>query len=170
MKHLILGGARSGKSGYAVDLAVRSRQQVTFIATATAGDDEMIKRIAQHQAVRPSQWQLVEEPLDLAGALLQCNHPGHFIIVDCLTLWLSNLLAKGDSHWQDGREALLAALTQLEGNVVMISNEVGMGIVPLGELSRRFVDEAGRLHQELAKLCDVVTLVTAGIAQELKRT
>lgn len=168
---LILGGARSGKSALALQRARASGKAVTFIATANAGDAEMAARIEQHRAERPAHWALVEEPVALTEVLLQHATPQHCLLIDCLTLWLSNLL--GDENFDhqqfiSQRNALLQVLPQLPGDVIMVSNEVGLGITPLGEISRRFVDEAGRLHQQLATLCDRVTFVAAGLPLTLK--
>lgn len=169
MKELILGGARSGKSALAEQLALQSGGDVLYLATATAGDGEMSERIRQHQQRRPSHWRLLEEPVELAACLQTHAQPNTTILVDCLTLWLSNLLAaESDSLFEQQRTALLDCLPGLPGRILLVSNEVGMGIVPMGELTRRFVDEAGRLHQELAQICDRVTMVVAGLPQVLK--
>lgn len=170
MKELILGGARSGKSSLAERRARESGLAVVCIATAEARDSEMAERIRRHQAQRPGSWRLVEEPIALAASLRAHASPGRCVIVDCLTLWLSNLLHARDGADRYGREReeFLAALGAAPGHVVLVGNETGMGIVPLGELSRRFCDEAGRLHQELAGLCDRVTLVVAGLPLLLK--
>ena len=169
MKELVLGGARSGKSRYAQQQAMVSGKSVIYVATATAGDAEMQARIAQHQADRPSQWKLIEEPLTLADVLRNIAADDTCILVDCLTLWLSNLLALDDEARFHGEiESLLEVLPGLAGQLILVSNETGMGIVPLGELSRRFCDEAGLLHQRLAQICDKVTFVVAGLPQKLK--
>ncbi|OAN12977.1 adenosylcobinamide kinase/adenosylcobinamide phosphate guanyltransferase [Photobacterium jeanii] len=167
---LVLGGARSGKSRYAEAQAVASGQTVIYIATAGAGDDEMSQRIAQHKAQRPSQWQTIEEPLDLAGVIRTHSAPHTCLLVDCLTLWLSNCLFDDSNTvlWAKRKADLLAALRDVEGKVIMVSNEVGQGIVPLGEVSRRFVDESGWLHQEIAAIADKVVFVVAGLPQVLK--
>ena len=168
MKELILGGARSGKSALALQRADTSGKEVVFIATATAGDSEMAARIARHQAERPSHWGLLEEPIALADALLQHAAPQRCLLVDCLTLWLSNLI---DDHslFAEQKKSLIDALPNLPGHLIMVSNEVGLGITPLGEISRRFVDESGRLHQELAALSDEVTFIAAGLPITLKQ-
>ncbi|MDP2829397.1 MAG: bifunctional adenosylcobinamide kinase/adenosylcobinamide-phosphate guanylyltransferase [Sulfuricellaceae bacterium] len=172
MKQLILGGARSGKSALAEKMALDSGLAVTYIATATAGDEEMAERIAHHRARRPVGWRLVEEPLRLASAIAAHAAPDRCLIVDCLTLWLNNLLAAEDEALlcAEQRAALLASLPNMPGHIIFVSNEVGMGIVPLGELSRRFCDEAGRLHQDLAQICDRVIFVAAGLPLVLKGT
>lgn len=169
MRELILGGVRSGKSALAEQRALGSGRQVTYIATATAGDAEMAARIAHHRQRRPAVWHIVEEPLLLATALQNHATDNHCIIVDCLTLWITNLLLADDtSLLERERAALLELLPSLPGQIVLVSNEVGLGIVPLGELSRRFADEAGRLHQQLASRCERVTFVAAGLPLTLK--
>lgn len=168
MKQLILGGARSGKSTYAQGLAEQSRQDVIYLATATAGDAEMAARIKQHQTNRPAHWQVIEEPVALAQVLQQQAAEDVCILVDCLTLWLSNLLARGDEILAQQKTALLHGLATVPGHIIFVSNEVGMGIIPMGELSRRFVDEAGFLHQQLAQACDTVTLMVAGLPYQIK--
>ena len=166
---LVLGGARSGKSRHAEALVGRLAPPWAYIATAQALDGEMSERIAHHRARRPAKWFSVEEPIALGATLRE--HAGHrrLLLVDCLTLWLSNLLGAGDPvRFATEREALLDALTVVPGDVVLVSNVVGLGITPLGELTRRFVDEAGRLHQALAQRCDRVVFVAAGLPLTLK--
>jgi adenosylcobinamide kinase/adenosylcobinamide-phosphate guanylyltransferase len=177
---LILGGARSGKSAHAEQLALASGLEIVYIATASAGDGEMADRIAHHQGRRPAHWTTVETPLALAEALAQWRSPQRLILVDCLTLWLSNqLFADGTvypdvgtitlpARWLRDRAALLAEIDQDKGPVIFVSNEVGMGIVPYGAISRAFSDEAGRLNQAVAAACDTVTLVAAGLPLRLK--
>ncbi len=161
---LILGGARSGKSKLAESLA---QDPKVYIATAQAFDREMKKRIADHKARRGDTWETVEAPLKLPEAIKKHDNPDTFILVDCLTLWLSNLiLAK--KNWELELEELVSALGQLKGQAVIVSNEVGLGIVPDNALARRFRDAQGITNQTIAELADVVVLVTAGIAQELK--
>ncbi|MCD0259914.1 bifunctional adenosylcobinamide kinase/adenosylcobinamide-phosphate guanylyltransferase [Xanthomonas melonis] len=169
MRQLILGGARSGKSAFAERLAVDAAAEVAYVATAQALDAEMQQRIAHHRRQRPPQWQCVEEPIHLAATLQAVAAPQCCVLVDCLTLWLSNLLGHPDAD-AFGREraALLDVLPRLPGQIVLVSNEVGQGIVPLGELTRRFVDEAGRLHQALALQCERVVFVVAGLPTVLK--
>lgn len=166
MKHLILGGARSGKSRFAEELALSRGQQWAYIATGWAGDHEMAARIATHQQQRDHRWQTVEAPLHLAAALNQVDGEHTCILVDCLTLWLSNSLHHG--VWVQQKQAFLQALAHLAADVYLVSNEVGSGIVPMGELSRTFTDEAGRLNQDVARVCDNVTLVVAGLPLTLK--
>lgn len=171
MHSLILGGARSGKSALAERLALAGSHAVTYIATARPGDDEMAARIAHHRARRPAAWACVEEPLALAQALRRAARADRCVLVDCLTLWLSNLLHEADPHgFERERTELLQTLPQLPGEILLVSNEVGLGVVPMGELSRRFVDESGRLQQALAALCDRVIFVAAGLPLCLKGT
>ena len=170
MIEFILGGARSGKSALAEQKAVASGLAVTYIATANpadlADDKEMRARIAHHRAQRPAAWLLVEEPLYLATLLKTLAAPDRLLLVDCLTLWLSNLLHKDEVIRET--QALLDVLPTLPGHIILVSNEVGLGIVPLGELTRRYMDEAGRLHQRIAALADTVTFVAAGLPLQLK--
>jgi adenosylcobinamide kinase/adenosylcobinamide-phosphate guanylyltransferase len=169
MHSLILGGARSGKSALAERIAHESNLDVVYLATAQARDDEMAERIAHHRERRPQHWLCVEEPLALADALDAHARSERCVLVDCLTLWLSNLLGDADAQrFERERAALLQAVPQLPGQIVFVSNEVGLGVVPLGALSRRFVDEAGRLHQALAQHCDRVIFVAAGLPMFLK--
>lgn len=167
--HLILGGARSGKSGYAEELALTSPDPLHYVATATAGDGEMSERIERHRQQRSERFTTHECPLALAAELNRLDQPGATVLVDCLTLWLTNaLLAPDESTWSREREALLDSLDSLQANCLLISNEVGQGVVPMDALSRRFVDEAGLLHQAIARQADRVTLVVAGLPQALK--
>ena len=163
---LIIGGARSGKSSLAERRAAESGLAVAYIATATIGDGEMAQRIAHHRERRPAHWRTVEEPLHLADALRSEAAPGRLLLVDCLTLWLSNLLL--GPGLEPERRRLLEALGDLPGRVIMVSNEVGWGVVPANELARRCAGEQGRLNQAVAALCDRVTLVVAGLPLELK--
>lgn len=169
MRSLILGGARSGKSALAERMAIAGGTEVVYIATAQALDGEMAARIAHHRQRRPAHWSSVEEPRALADALRTHARLDRCLLVDCLTLWLSNLLGDEDGErFAHERAALLDALPALPGTIVLVSNEVGLGVVPLGELSRRFVDEAGRLHQDLATCCERVLFVAAGLPLALK--
>ena len=169
MKELILGGVRSGKSKLAEQHALATGLPVTYIATATADDEEMHGRIAHHQAQRCAHWQLLEEPLALATALQHAAKNDHCVLVDCLTLWLTNLLcAVSETRMQQEIAALLQALPELPGTIILVSNETGMGVVPLGELTRRYCDEAGRLHQNIALICERVILTVAGLPLHLK--
>lgn len=174
MLHLILGGARSGKSRYAEKLAAAQGTMdspVNYIATADAAlnDQSMSKRIEHHQLQRPDHWFLQETPLYLADTLANFNQPGRVVIIDCLTLWISNcLLATDTMLWPNERKKLLDLLSCFEGTVFMVSNEVGQGVIPMDKLARKFVDESGWLHQDLARICNKVCFVTAGIPQQLK--
>jgi adenosylcobinamide kinase/adenosylcobinamide-phosphate guanylyltransferase len=174
MKELILGGVRSGKSRLAERHARESALDVVYIATATAyaGDDvEMQQRIRLHREARPAHWHVVEEPYGLARTLHAHAAADRCLLVDCLTLWLTNLLCAQDaSLFACERDALLEALPRLPGHIILVSNETGLGVVPLGELTRRFVDESGRLHQELAQRCDRVIFTIAGLTHLLKGT
>ncbi len=177
---LVLGGARSGKSAHAEMLAAQSGKEVVYIATAAGGDGEMASRIAQHRAQRPVHWTTVEERLALADALATWRAPHRVVLVDCLTLWLSNLLFEDGTVYPDvgtielparfhaGRAALLAELAQPRGDVILVSNEVGMGIVPFGAITRAYTDEAGRLNQAVAARCDRAVFVAAGLPLYLK--
>ncbi|BAU47718.1 adenosylcobinamide kinase [Sulfurifustis variabilis] len=170
MKELILGGARSGKSGLAERRARESGLAVVYVATAEARDAEMADRIRRHRDRRSTDWRLIEEPIALGSSLRTHAGPDRCVIVDCLTLWLSNVLhARDDANlYTRERADFLDAVESVPGHLLLVSNETGMGIVPLGELSRRYCDEAGRLHQELARVCDRVTLVVAGLPVTLK--
>lgn len=177
---LILGGARSGKSREAERRAATSALAVTVIATAEALDEEMAARIRRHQDDRPAGWRTVEAPVALADALRAEAAPERCVIVDCLTLWLTNLLA--DAHtlpagataedlplFRRERDALLAALPTLPGRIIFVANEVGLGLVPETPLGRLFRDEAGRLNQAVAALCPRVVFVAAGLPLVLKQ-
>ncbi len=169
MKELILGGVRSGKSRLAEQHALASGLAVTYVATATPGDAEMQARIIEHQRRRPPTWTLVEEPLALARVLRAQAAPDRCLLVDCLTLWLTNLLcANDDIVFATQRRTLVELLPQLPGHIILVGNETGMGVVPLGALSRRFCDEAGWLHQDIAQLTDRVILTVAGLPHFLK--
>lgn len=170
---LIIGGAKSGKSSFAQARAEELPGRHVFIATATADDDEMVLRVARHQAQRGSMWTTLEEPLELTGALATTDGEDAVMLVDCLTLWLSNLMTRvelDDSAVEERCAALAQTLEGLQGIVILVSNEVGMGIVPAHALSRRFRDSAGALNQRLGALCDEVYLVAAGIPLALKET
>ena len=168
-KTLILGGVRSGKSRLAERLATDSQLAVTYIATATIHDEEMRERIASHQSRRPDHWQLIEEPIKLASTLKNQAYTDRCILVDCLTLWLTNLLLHPDtSQFETERAALLSILPTLAGRIILVSNETNMGVTPMGELSRRYCDEAGKLHQEIVQQCEQVILTVAGLPQILK--
>ncbi len=170
MLELYLGGARSGKSRLAEQRVCGSTLQRVYVATATAGDSEMAMRIEHNQEQRKADdWRTVEAPEELSAAIRQHASPQTAILVDCLTLWLSNWLAKeDDDSWQQVKGQFLHTLQTAPGHIVLVSNEVGQGIVPLGSLTRRFVDESGRLHQDIAALADRVVFVTAGLEQVFK--
>jgi len=166
---LVLGGARSGKSRIAQELAGASSLPVVYIATATALDEEMATRIEHHQHNRPSEWRLLECPLDLAAALQEETQQPQTILVDCLTLWLNNQLFEyPEQDFSALFDALVNSLNANNANVIFVANEVGLGIIPLGEVSRKFVDEAGRLNQQLARISDKVLFVAAGLPLSLK--
>ena len=176
MKHkitLILGGARSGKSAYAEKLATDSGLPVTYIATAQIYDDEFKARVQHHKDRRPANWMLVEEPHRLTQTLARLAEPNQCLIIDCLTVWLAQWLCADcnpptNSSWRLEREAFLTLLPTLPGTIILVSNEVGMGIVPLGEINRQFQDEQGRLNQAVAGLADEVVFVAAGLPLKLK--
>ena len=179
MRELILGGVRSGKSRHAEARAEALGTEVVYIATAQAhGDDAMAGRIAAHRARRPAHWQTVEAPFRPGRAVRAHDAAGRVLIIDCLTLWLTNWLALADGDPEHGRtpddglaaerEALLAAIEAAEGHLLMVSNETGLGVMPMGALARRFCDEAGTLHQAVAERCERVTWTVAGLAQTLK--
>ena len=185
-RSFVFGGARSGKSAYAERCASSSSRQVIYIATAQAGDNEMQARITLHQQQRPSHWITIEEPLALAEKIYRYASPAHLIIVDCLTLWLSNLIFTSTSEpgffpevgeiilpeiFERERSALLNMLQEIahvDAEIMLVSNELGMGITPMGAVSRCFVDEAGRLNQAVAAVCDEVVWVAAGLPIQLK--
>ncbi len=173
--HFIIGGARSGKSAHAAKLAEASGLPVSTIVTAEALDDEMALRIRRHKNDRPASWQTVEAPLHLADALLNTAARDKCVIVDCLTLWLSNLMGTVEITDQtlempphDEYRRLLEALPDLPGSILLVANEVGLGLVPETPLGRLFRDEAGRLNQRIAACCDRVTFVAAGLPLTLK--
>lgn len=181
---LILGGARSGKSRHAEACAAASGKTVIYLATAQAHDAEMIARIELHQQQRSRQWTTIEEPLALGDMIERHSTPDTVILLDCLTLWLSNLLfsetAEGaidfpeigtivpPACFHEQRTKFLHALQHAKGDVILVSNEVGTGIVPTGAISRWFVDEAGRLNQEVAAICERALLIVAGLPLALK--
>lgn len=178
---LILGGARSGKSALAERLARESGKDVIYLATSHAGDAEMAVRIAHHRARRPDAWATVEEATVLAECLARLCTPGRIVLVDCLTLWLSNLLFSTRQDFPEVGPVDLPPLFHTEraalldwldgpagGDAIFVSNEIGLGVVPFGAVSRAFVDEAGRLHQDVAARCDRVLFVAAGLPLALK--
>ena len=163
----MLGGARSGKSRFAEHLVLESGLEPVYLATAEPLDPEMAARIAGHRARRDEGWRTVEEPLDLAGTLARECGPQCAVLVDCLTLWLTNLMGGRYDVAAEGA-GLIDAIGGVRGAVVLVSNEVGQGIVPDNPMARAFVDHAGRLHQALAARADAVVLLVAGLAQRLK--
>lgn len=165
---LVLGGARSGKSTYAERL-IGAPGPALYLATAEAGDDEMAERIRLHRARRGAGWETVEEPLGLPEAIARCARPDRPILVDCLTLWLGNLMG-ADRDIDAAGSSLLAALAAAAGPVVLVSNEVGLGIVPATPLGRAFRDHAGRLNQAVAAAAGRVVFVAAGLPFILKDT
>ena len=169
MRELILGGARSGKSRLAENLAADSGLAVTYIAPSQALDGEMSSRIRLHRERRPAEWALIEEPIELARVLRESANAERCLLVDCLTLWLTNLLMLEDyARLLAEREALLDCLSGLPGRIILVSNESGLGVVPMGELTRRYVDEAGWLHQAIAERCQRVVFTVAGLPMLLK--
>ena len=164
---LVLGGARSGKSRFAEGLIIRSPGPWVYLATGEAGDAEMAARIRHHRERRGEGWRTIEEPLDLAGALGRAAGEGRAILVDCITLWVSNLMAAGRDVARE-TERLVAALSQIATPIVFVSNEVGLGIVPDNALARAFRDHAGCLHQAIAATVGSVYFVAAGIPLCLK--
>jgi adenosylcobinamide kinase/adenosylcobinamide-phosphate guanylyltransferase len=168
MVELILGGARSGKSSLAQSVAFGSAgNDVVYIATATEIDAEMSDRIAKHKQDRPQDWVLIEEPLKLCEVIKEYG-PSHTLLVDCLTLWLNNHLYNQPTQDFSKLYSNLIDASKIAKHVIFVANEVGLGVTPLGEISRRFVDEAGRLNQQLAARADKVTFVVAGLPQVLK--
>lgn len=179
-RRLIIGGARSGKTAHAIALAKSLSEargvNVTYVATAQALDQEMQHRISLHRAERPATWRTLEAPTGLAQAL-DGEGPSNILVIDCMTLWLSNALLQDFREdaptaplpaWEAERDKFLQWLSLARVEVLLISNEVGMGIVPLAPVARRFQDEQGRLNQLLAAACQQVTLVVAGIAVPIK--
>lgn len=169
MHSLILGGARSGKSRLAEQLASDSGLPVTYIATSQPLDGEMNDRVRLHRERRPAHWRLIEEPLALAAVLRAEAAEGRCLLVDCLTLWLTNLLMlENPARLTQECQALLDGLATLPGTLILVSNETGLGVVPMGELTRRYVDLAGTLHQGVAARCQRVVLTVAGLPLLLK--
>ncbi|GGC10813.1 adenosylcobinamide kinase/adenosylcobinamide phosphate guanyltransferase [Oxalicibacterium flavum] len=177
---LVIGGARSGKSAHAEALALASGRRLVYVATAQSGDEEMAQRIAHHRARRDQAWTTVEAPIALAEAIARHSAPDTVVLVDCLTVWLSNLLfaeriefpevgpIEAPAVFHAQRVALLDALANVQGDVILVSNEVGQGIIPTGAVTRWYVDEAGRLNQAIAAVCDRAVLVVAGLPLQLK--
>ncbi len=171
MKSLILGGVKSGKSRYAERLATQSKRPVTMIATAQALDAEMERRIARHKADRSAEWSVLEVPVQLSDTLRALSaEPNICVIVDCLTLWLTNVCTDDvcDAVMQKECANLIDAVESFSGDLILVSNEINMGVTPMGELSRVFCDGAGLMHQNLAQVCNSAVLVVAGLPLTLK--
>ncbi len=168
MIEFYLGGARSGKSRLAEQSAMNSGMELVYIATGEARDEEMSDRISRHQQQRGESWVTIEESLQLVATLQRESRHNRCVVVDCLTLWLSNWLDYDETAWPQAQSDLLALLPMLEGKIIFVSNEVGQGVVPMNALARKFVDESGRLHQALAAQSDTVYFVVAGIPQVIK--
>jgi adenosylcobinamide kinase / adenosylcobinamide-phosphate guanylyltransferase len=164
---LVLGGARSGKSAYAQRLAEAYGSNRLYLATAAAGDEEMAARIARHQADRGEGWATIEEPLEIATALRTHARAGRVVVVDCLTLWLSNLMLAGRDPGSATTD-LAGAIRSLAGPAILVSNEVGMGLVPDNKLGREFRDWQGRVNREIGAACEAVIFVAAGLPLQLK--
>jgi adenosylcobinamide kinase / adenosylcobinamide-phosphate guanylyltransferase len=166
---VLLGGARSGKSARAVELAARRGGPVTFVATAEPGDDEMAARIAAHRAARPTDWATVEEPLDLTGPLAAAG-PDATVVLDCLSLWAANAIGRGDADAEIEADAARAAAVAAArpGLTVVVSNEVGLGIVPENALGRRYRDVLGRVNATWVGAADEASLVVAGRSLRLE--
>lgn len=170
-KLLVTGGIRSGKTGLAEARAGQACAEVVCVATATAGDDEMASRIRRHQQQRPDHWGLVEEPLHLGRVLSEAARTGAgapLLLVDCMSLWLSNLLFADPERFQPERTAFLEAVEAYPGSLVIVTNEVGLGTIGMDPLTRRFADELGWLNQALAQRCDEVVMAVAGLPLTLK--
>ncbi len=164
---LVIGGARSGKSAYAETLIEESGLTPVYLATATAGDSEMTDRIRRHQERRGDIWQTVEEPLDLVSALKEASSAESAVLVDCLTLWLSNLMTLSRDIEHE-TASLTTSFPYLTGPIIFVTNEVGLGIVPANDLARAFRDHAGRLNQAVAAKADHVTMMISGLPMTLK--
>lgn len=168
-KTLIIGGIRSGKSHYAESLLKKSSLSISYIATAKADDEEMHQRIASHQASRPTDWRIIEEPYALAETLLHYDQTGHIFLVECLTLWITQLLClDDDDRMYTELDAVHNILPTLKAEIIFVSNEVGLGIIPYDKISRRYVDIAGRFNQQIAAYVDDVVFVIAGLPHTIK--
>lgn len=174
MIELILGGVKSGKSKLAEQHAIDSELEVIYIATAMKEfdgivDASMLERINKHKDQRPEHWQVIEEPLMLADTLIKHVSVNKYLLIDCLTLWLTNLLLSDDESLLNSEiDKLIKVLPALNGNIIFVSNETSMGIIPESKLARQFCDEVGVLHQKLASLSDRVILTVAGLPHVLK--
>ncbi len=166
---LVLGGARSGKSNFAQQLASDNQSLVLYVATATVSDNEMAERIAHHQHNRPGEWPVREAPLDLMSVLAEEGNKQQTILVDCLTLWLNNQLFNfPEQNFAELFQQLVTVSHNSSAHIIFVANEVGLGIIPMGSISRKFVDEAGRLNQKIAHIADQVFFVAAGLPLVLK--
>lgn len=163
---LVLGGARSGKSRYAERLVLESGLAPVYVATGEPLDDEMAARVAEHRARRGAIWRTVEEPLELAATLLRECSPERAVLVDCLTLWLTNLMVAKRAMRAE-MAGLVELLPTLPGMLVLVSNEVGLGVVPTNAMARAFIDHAGWLHQSIAERAAVVVFMAAGLPLHL---
>lgn len=168
---LVLGGARSGKSSWALRYTEAQYRSFIFLATARALDDEMAERIRLHKSSRGPQWQLIEEPIEVSEAFrTRCGNV-EAVLVDCLTVWLSNVMfEKGIENIDFYEEDLLKTLSMRERNIIVVSNELGMGIVPENPLGRKFRDLSGQINQNMAAMADKVVFLTAGLPMYLKGT
>jgi adenosylcobinamide kinase/adenosylcobinamide-phosphate guanylyltransferase len=167
---LIIGGARSGKSAYAEKLAVKNSGVVTYIATATPSDTEMEARIQHHKMRRPNDWELFECPLKLAELLKAEARKDQTILVDCLTLWMNNQLHENpEQDFPLLFAELIASVQRARAHVIFVTNEVGLGIIPLGNITRQFVDETGRLNQQISHIADEVIFMIAGLPMIVKK-
>ncbi|TWF54243.1 bifunctional adenosylcobinamide kinase/adenosylcobinamide-phosphate guanylyltransferase [Neorhizobium alkalisoli] len=164
---LVLGGARSGKSSYSERVAIATGLEKHYVATGRAYDAEMEARIAAHRTDRGEGWETHETPLDLVGTLRSINAPDNVILIDCLTLWITNLMMEDADIDAEGA-SLLAHLRECSARVILVSNEVGLGIVPENRMAREFRDHAGRLHQRIAAEADEVFFVAAGLPLKMK--
>lgn len=163
----VLGGARSGKSKFAEGLVLNSGLKPVYLATGRALDDEMVERIEEHQNRRGEDWETMEEPLALVDAINHAAVPGRIILVDCLTLWVTNLMM-AEANVSKEIDALIAALSDVKSPIVFVSNEVGQGVVPINKMAREFVDLSGLVHQRLASVANHVYFVAAGIPNKIK--
>lgn len=176
MKTLVLGGIRSGKSQIAERLAITSALPVTTIVTAQIHDEEMRTRIDAHRSRRPQDWQIIEEPLDLAACIARYNSDQHCLLIDCLTLWISNLLCDDPLNDQSGNDQQITLACQIlcdtvansKARIILVANETGLGGIHNNYLARRFCDLSGSLNQALASQCEQVILSVAGLPHILK--
>ena len=164
---LVLGGARSGKSRFAEERVLASGLSPFYLATGRALDDEMRERIDKHRERRGKAWETVEEPLALADAVLQTALPGRILLVDCLTLWVTNLMMAEADVLREC-DSLIAALDSIGAPIVFVSNEVGLGIVPENAMARQFRDLAGIVNQRIARRCEAVWFIASGLPLKLK--